>query len=53
MNDRHELKSKLKGECLVRKGRLQRYENREQVRIAPNLNIVKLGATKSLITERR
>ena len=43
MEGRHELESKLKGESLVRKGLLQRYENREQVRIAPQLNIVKIG----------
>jgi molybdenum storage protein len=43
MKGRHELESKLKGESLVRKGLLRRYENREQVRIAPQLNIVKIG----------
>jgi molybdenum storage protein len=43
MDGRHELESKLKGESLVRKELLQRYENREQVRIAPQLTILKLG----------
>lgn len=43
MEGRHELESKLKGESLVRKGLLRRYEGREQVRIAPQLNIVKIG----------
>jgi molybdenum storage protein len=43
MKGRHELESKLKGESLVRKGLLQRYENREQVKIAPDLNVVKIG----------
>jgi molybdenum storage protein len=43
MKGRHDLASKLKGESLVRKGLLQRYENREQVRIAPQLNVVKIG----------
>jgi len=43
MNGRHELASKLKGETLVRKGLLQRYENRDQVRIAPQLNVIKIG----------
>lgn len=43
MEGRHELESKLKGESLVRKGLMQRYEHREQVRIAPQLNIVKIG----------
>jgi len=43
MDGRHELESKLKGETLVRKGLLQRYENREQVRIAPQLNVIKVG----------
>ena len=43
MKGRHELESKLKGETLVRKGLLKRYENREQVKIAPNLNVVKIG----------
>jgi molybdenum storage protein len=43
MMGRRELESKLKGETLVRKGLLQRYENRDQVRIAPQLNVIKIG----------
>lgn len=43
MTGRHEMESKLKGESLVRRGLLVRYEGRTQMRIAPELNIVKLG----------
>jgi molybdenum storage protein len=43
MTGRHEMESKLKGESLVRRGLLARYEGRTQMRIAPELNIVKLG----------
>lgn len=43
MGLRHEMQSKLKGESLVRKGLLERYEGRAQLRIAPDLNIVKIG----------
>lgn len=43
MPKRHDIESKLKGESLVRKGLLFRYEGREQMRITPDLNIVKVG----------
>jgi molybdenum storage protein len=43
MPKRHDIESKLKGESLVRKGLLSRYEGREQMRITPDLNIVKVG----------
>jgi molybdenum storage protein len=43
MGSRHEMQSKLKGESLVRKGLLERYEGRTQLRIAPDLNVVKIG----------
>lgn len=53
MPKRHDIESKLKGESLVRKGLLFRYEGREQMRITPDLNIVKVGATASSITGPR
>jgi molybdenum storage protein len=40
---RHELANKLQGESLVRKGLLSRYESREQMRLVPDLNVVKIG----------
>jgi molybdenum storage protein len=43
MNERHEIESKLRGESLVRRGLLKRYENIKPVRIAPELNVVKIG----------
>lgn len=43
MSGRHDIESKLKGESLVRRGLLARYEGRPQMRIAPDLNIIKIG----------
>jgi molybdenum storage protein len=43
MQRRHDIESKLKGESLVRKGLLLKYHGREQIRITPELNIVKIG----------
>ncbi|MBR1368049.1 uridylate kinase [Methanocalculus chunghsingensis] len=43
MHRRREIESKLKGETLGRRGLLRRYEGREQLRIAPNVNVVKIG----------
>ncbi len=40
---RHDLASKLRGESLVRKGLLQRYEGQPQIRLLPELNVVKIG----------
>lgn len=41
--ERHEIESKLKGESLVRRGLIEGYGKRESVRIAPELNVVKIG----------
>ncbi|RXE57480.1 uridylate kinase [Methanoculleus taiwanensis] len=43
MSPRREMESKLKGESLVRHGLMRRYEGRPQLRIAPELNVVKIG----------
>lgn len=43
MVHRRELDSKLKGESLVRKGLLKRYMGVAQLKIAPDLNIIKIG----------
>ncbi|KQC05791.1 MAG: uridylate kinase [Methanoculleus sp. SDB] len=43
MVHRHDMESKLRGESLVRKGLLARYEGRHPLRIAPELTIVKIG----------
>ncbi len=43
MSPRREMESKLKGESLVRRGLMRRYEGRPQIRIAPELNVVKIG----------
>ncbi len=40
---RHELANKLQGESLVRKGLLSRYESQAQMRLVPDLNVVKIG----------
>jgi molybdenum storage protein len=40
---RFEVANKLQGESLVRKGLLQSYADRPQLRIIPELNVVKLG----------
>lgn len=40
---RHEMDSKLKGESLVRRGLMDSYKDRKMVRIAPSLNVVKIG----------
>jgi len=41
--DRFEVANKLQGETLVRKGLLKSYEGRPQLRIMPELNVVKIG----------
>jgi len=43
MKDRFELKSGLQGETLVRKGMHRKGETRPQIRIAPDVNVVKIG----------
>jgi molybdenum storage protein len=43
MSGRHELESKLKGETLVRKGLLKKHSEIPQLRIVPELNVVKIG----------
>ncbi|MDO9539169.1 MAG: uridylate kinase [Methanocalculus sp.] len=43
MHRRREIESKLKGETLGRHGLLKRYDGCEQLRITPNLNVVKIG----------
>ncbi|MDN7025593.1 uridylate kinase [Methanoculleus sp. FWC-SCC1] len=43
MSPRREMVSKLRGESLVRRGLMRRYEGREPLRIAPELNVVKIG----------
>ena len=40
---RFDVESKLQGESLVRRGLLERYEGKPQIRLMPNLNVVKLG----------
>jgi molybdenum storage protein len=40
---RHDLASKLRGESLVRKGLLKRYDGQPQLRLLPELNVVKIG----------
>ncbi|MDD1717434.1 MAG: uridylate kinase [Methanoregulaceae archaeon] len=40
---RFELKNKLQGESLVRKGLLQSYAGRSQIRLLPELSVVKVG----------
>ncbi|MDD1679347.1 MAG: uridylate kinase [Methanomicrobiales archaeon] len=40
---RFEVANKLQGESLVRKGLLRSYKDRPQLRIVPDLNVVKLG----------
>ncbi|MDD1707885.1 MAG: uridylate kinase, partial [Methanoregulaceae archaeon] len=41
--DRFELANKLQGESLVRRGLLMAYEGRPQLRMMPDLNVVKIG----------
>ena len=43
MVGRHELESRLKGETLVRKGLLKRHSEIQQLRLVPELNVVKIG----------
>ncbi len=43
MGERHELVSGLKGETLVRYGLMKRIDSIPQVRITPDLNVVKVG----------
>lgn len=40
---RHELPNKLQGESLVRKGLLSKYQAANQMRLVPDLNVVKIG----------
>ncbi|NYT21875.1 MAG: uridylate kinase [Methanomicrobiales archaeon] len=41
--DRFDIANKLQGESLVRKGLLERYEGRTQIRLMPELNVIKIG----------
>lgn len=41
--DRFDIANKLQGESLVRKGLLKNYEGRGQIRMMPDLNVVKIG----------
>jgi len=43
MHERRNLESKLKNESLVRRGLLRQYDGRPQMRIAPELNVIKIG----------
>lgn len=43
MHRRHDIESKLKNESLVRRGLLKKYEGGLPLKIAPDLNIVKIG----------
>lgn len=43
MSGRHELETKLKGETLVRKGLLKKHSEIPQLRLVPDLNVVKIG----------
>lgn len=43
MENRRELESTLKGETLVRKGLMRKHAKTEQLRIVPDLNVIKIG----------
>lgn len=43
VHDRFEVANRLQGESLVRKSLLQAYEGQEQIRLLPDLNVVKVG----------
>jgi molybdenum storage protein len=43
MGKRHELESKLKGETLVRKGLMKQQAHIKQMRLIPDLNVIKIG----------
>ncbi len=43
MAERYELESKLKGETLVRKGLLKKHSEIPQIRLVPELHVVKIG----------
>jgi len=43
MSRRHEINSRLKGESLVRKGLMKKHAEREQLRIVPDLHVLKIG----------
>jgi len=43
MGERKELESRLKGETLVRKGLMKKHAQVQQLRIIPELNVVKIG----------
>jgi len=42
-HDRFDVASKLQGESLVRRGLLERYEGSPQIRLMPDLNVIKIG----------
>jgi molybdenum storage protein len=41
--ERFDVTSKLQGESLVRRGLLERYEGKPQIRLMPGLNVIKIG----------
>ncbi|MDI6718617.1 MAG: uridylate kinase [Methanomicrobiales archaeon] len=43
MAERHEIESKLRGETLVRKGLMRRTAGIPQIRLIPDLNVIKIG----------
>lgn len=43
MPQRHDIKSKLKGETLVRKGLMKQHDETPVLRVVPELNVVKIG----------
>ena len=43
MSQRHEIESKLKGESLVSRGLLHRQQGIEQLRVVPDLHVIKIG----------
>ncbi|UFS70969.1 uridylate kinase [Geomonas sp. RF6] len=43
MNQRHEIDSSLKGESLARKGLMKKHSHVPQIRLVPDLNVVKIG----------
>jgi molybdenum storage protein len=43
MTHRHELKNRLQGETLVRKGLMKKHAHIQQIRLTPELHVVKIG----------
>jgi len=43
MTDRHEVETKLRGETLVRKGLMKQHAKVPQLRLVPDLNVIKIG----------